>query len=728
MLFLFVLKKLFILLLVINFLFSEFIEEKSSFNPFLVEKAAYILNLNYSVYPSSNVLKNATIKIFIPQNATVLYSNLNFSIASDELNNTILFIYYPDQTSIIPINIQLFLNKSADHVYSLTQEEQTSFNKEFLDLGLIGANRSILTLAQNITNPYKTDIEKLAALAVWTNNYINYNSSMVDKKLSVEQIIEKREGVCWHYAVLFSALARSLGYPTRFVHGYAYSKFDNNWIGHVWIEVYSGQWIGVDPTWLEFGYIDATHIPLYKSPIDLDFYQISVSASVLDKNAQLILKDNNELMHNAFLVIPVNLEISNKKFNQDLFSSNEFFNLKDDFFIFAKISDPKEVLLEKFQLLSCTFESNKSFFILEPQKEIFSLILPNSTKFFIWKINISDEVSNNLKSNYIYTCPMVLNSLSYKDSQPLVITINPDFKTSKINSLTYNKILNPGQVQTISFANPSEDKFYLLGKDFILENSSSSINFLFSPSFFGENEVYIFSSKFTPLKLSFFVQEENKKYFANISVPSNILEDQEFSLFLSPNDELFSFLEDKFFVEVSSPNQKFEKVFRKNDKLEFNLKIGQTGKIPLFYSFKTLSGQLIYSNFTFIEVFSKPNLTVVNYSLIPYKNFFVVRVLVNKSGDFNSAYLLADNQKYDLINSDLVELTLKNSSSINFIWTDKLNNSYYSKIFVQVPSIKSKNLEDKNLSINQNHIIFILLATLILLLFFIKSKRMNKNA
>ncbi|MGD8400571.1 MAG: transglutaminase domain-containing protein, partial [Bacillota bacterium] len=46
------------------------------------------------------------------------------------------------------------------------------------------------------------------------------------------------------YAVLFAALARAAGLPTRVVLGERYQ--DNVWIGHLWNEVWLGEWVAID--------------------------------------------------------------------------------------------------------------------------------------------------------------------------------------------------------------------------------------------------------------------------------------------------------------------------------------------------------------------------------------------------------------------------------------------------------------------------------------------------
>jgi transglutaminase-like putative cysteine protease len=46
------------------------------------------------------------------------------------------------------------------------------------------------------------------------------------------------------FSTLFASLARAAGIPTRIVFGEALNG--KNWVGHMWCEVWLGEWIAVD--------------------------------------------------------------------------------------------------------------------------------------------------------------------------------------------------------------------------------------------------------------------------------------------------------------------------------------------------------------------------------------------------------------------------------------------------------------------------------------------------
>lgn len=79
------------------------------------------------------------------------------------------------------------------------------------------------------------------------------------------EVLELGKGDCTEHALLFTALARAAGIPTRQVHGLVFARYDDGlpalyW--HAWAEVRSGdEWIAVDPTF-DQPVADATHIVL----------------------------------------------------------------------------------------------------------------------------------------------------------------------------------------------------------------------------------------------------------------------------------------------------------------------------------------------------------------------------------------------------------------------------------------------------------------------------------
>ena len=67
---------------------------------------------------------------------------------------------------------------------------------------------------------------------------------------TLEEILERRVGVCQDFAHVLIALARHLGWPARYVSGYLVPEAESEGYSHAWVEIGSsdGSWLGLDPT------------------------------------------------------------------------------------------------------------------------------------------------------------------------------------------------------------------------------------------------------------------------------------------------------------------------------------------------------------------------------------------------------------------------------------------------------------------------------------------------
>lgn len=83
-----------------------------------------------------------------------------------------------------------------------------------------------------------------------SENYV-YDYSMVEnnvvRPLTTEEALNRGKGVCQHYAVIFTAIARALKIPTRIIVGFLLSEQSAG--GHAWneVEVSPGLWQVVEP-------------------------------------------------------------------------------------------------------------------------------------------------------------------------------------------------------------------------------------------------------------------------------------------------------------------------------------------------------------------------------------------------------------------------------------------------------------------------------------------------
>lgn len=118
---------------------------------------------------------------------------------------------------------------------------------------ILPEDERIATLAAEIVGRTTSAREAAAAICKWVSEYIE--PAMIAETLSGPQVLERRTGKCTEYSTLYASLARAAGIPTRIALGerrFAGADGDT-WGGHMWNEVYLGQWVPVDASVNEVG-------------------------------------------------------------------------------------------------------------------------------------------------------------------------------------------------------------------------------------------------------------------------------------------------------------------------------------------------------------------------------------------------------------------------------------------------------------------------------------------
>jgi len=101
--------------------------------------------------------------------------------------------------------------------------------------------------------------EKVQLLNSWVYENIEKKSTL--SLPSAIDVLKTREGDCNEHTVLYTALARAVGIPTRMAIGVVWSDELGAFFYHAWPEVLMGEWVPVDPT-LGQPVADATHLRL----------------------------------------------------------------------------------------------------------------------------------------------------------------------------------------------------------------------------------------------------------------------------------------------------------------------------------------------------------------------------------------------------------------------------------------------------------------------------------
>lgn len=352
--------------------------------------------------------------------------------------------------------------------------------------GMQSDDGRIMSLAKQITLGKTTDFEKIAALASYVHNYVNYTKSLGTSAKDALWVLDNKIGTCDEYSALFIALARALEYPARYVSGYAYG--DGGWIPHAWAEVYLGTWVPVDPTWLEAGWLDATHIQFHVSD-DNKVENSALAYGVGTKTVDWVSSDTK--------IETVSADIREKTQKYSLFQTSETLRPGEKTVVVLRIF-PEEYAAIEATLEPCR-GSTKIASVENKTQE--AVIMPGREKIMFWIVTAESGLPNDM----IYTCPLVLNSryLGEKRLDVKVDTSSAEESRTDISAELKTKTVILGENQTIFVSStkvPGAGREYKLGVvsgEYYGESyafGTSSGQFTYAPRTSGKNRAVAFAS------------------------------------------------------------------------------------------------------------------------------------------------------------------------------------------------------------------------------------------
>jgi len=118
----------------------------------------------------------------------------------------------------------------------------------------------VQALARRIVGTIRDPWQQAVALTQWVHRALAKRLT-VGLPSAVDVLVSK-SGDCHEHTILWTALARSLGLPTRMVAGLVY--YDGRLYYHAWPEVWVDGWLPADPT-LGQVLADATHLGLIEA-------------------------------------------------------------------------------------------------------------------------------------------------------------------------------------------------------------------------------------------------------------------------------------------------------------------------------------------------------------------------------------------------------------------------------------------------------------------------------
>ncbi len=115
----------------------------------------------------------------------------------------------------------------------------------------------IRDLAASIVHGTNEPVEAIRSILAWMEGNIEKKPTDVFTALDV---LDRGGAECQGHALLYAALCRAVGIPTRVVNGIVYSGEHRGFLFHTWAESCVGEaWISVDPTFSQIR-ADATHL------------------------------------------------------------------------------------------------------------------------------------------------------------------------------------------------------------------------------------------------------------------------------------------------------------------------------------------------------------------------------------------------------------------------------------------------------------------------------------
>jgi len=367
----------------------------------------------------------------------------------------------------------------------------------------------IRDLAHKITKNSNDDFEKVVKLAEWVHDNLHYDLNYSNIVLDALSVLEKKRGVCAEYTTLFVALARSIGIPTKFVSGYSYGE--RGWERHAYAEVYLGKWIPVDPLWLEIGYLDATHIK-FGEHID-NKIRNNVEVSGYDVNSIDWVEDHVEFEIASYKNVK-------KESNYTLFVSSDSFRKGDDGVVMLDVY-PDEYIVGTVLLEPCSGDY-QIVKVYDKKKKV--ILRPGKNETVYWKIKINDD----LPKNYIFTCPLTLNSRSLS-LKTINITVNTRYAQrgkGKLKAVLSSNTLELGEDEKVYINLDNITENIKLGimtdgekKEWNITTKNFQTMFSFRPQRTGKNKVIVYTSSGEVVELTYNVKSALAVFIENFTVP-----------------------------------------------------------------------------------------------------------------------------------------------------------------------------------------------------------------
>ncbi|MCX8194889.1 MAG: transglutaminase domain-containing protein [Candidatus Micrarchaeota archaeon] len=580
-------------------------------NPVTIRSATISIDENGTISISKGEFRSIEINLSIPSSTPYQKVQVNDKVNTDAEGNQFITISSKSPTNPFVYSKRMLVETSARTTKSLPSNYVVDSH---LLKYLVATNRTqsgkaeIRQIAEEITANSSDPFEKVARLAIFVNGYVQYNKGMVGQEKDALWVLKNKQGVCTEYSTLFAALARAAGIPTRYVVGYAYDNEQNSWVGHLWNEAYIGEWVPVDSTWMEVGWLDAMHIEVSKGRELSD--ESNLVAYVTRQDG--VLEWETSAKSGAYAD---NIYLLDAKPGTPI----------DDFEIKAvkgKLAPGEETIIflsmkgEDYRVVSATLHScvGDELKVASPKKQ-FLIMRPAATSVAVWEVKASPNVSKN----YIYTCPLVISS-PYFDERRVEVQIDPQLSESpSFQAALSQENIVLGQKANITLSLPYSrigENFYIISESGVSSKQATAPAFSlsFSPAGPGKRAVYVAGEKGGFKKLTYFGSfSPGKIRIDKFEMPSGAVAGVKSKAVLSVSSANYP---SDISVRFSFGGIEEEKKARINAKTEFEFEFlpEKTGSFEASASVKSSDGSED-SRKQFVYIEAQPRLLIVKKSI-----------------------------------------------------------------------------------------------------------------
>lgn len=492
--------------------------------PYQVSLALLEVDHKTDIHVEGHKLEKIEFNVRIPQEGTNQVVNLSVrdnkheELVVDGYGNLFLHVIYRNPPHEVHHSVNSVVSVSDRRTRSLPDEYQITeeFNKYLKSAPAIQSeNNRIKRTAQEIAGSSICDFERVGKLAIWVNRNIEYDKNLANVSRDALWVIQAKRGTCDEFTVLFMAMARSQGIPARYVSGYGYGR--GKWVRHAYSEVYLGEWIPVDPTSLQVGWIDATHIQFSVNEDNILENKVSVEGANVEGISR---EDEDEIGI-------IDYKVFEKSADYELSINSNNLRAGEEVAIILKFI-PTEYAVMKIDMIPCIADST---FLDIDDIHRYIITRPGEEEIVFWRAKISSDLDNML-----FICPMTLNSEhlqtgrvnvtvdARRDSADYDVGLDAeisgkviDYGSSADVYVHVKPIENSPKTVRVGMVSESSHKEIKLDYPF-----NEQVTFRFTPRTLGGQRLLVYTSTGEVLELNFTVQRPAITAIGNIIVPDTL--------------------------------------------------------------------------------------------------------------------------------------------------------------------------------------------------------------